>query len=111
MRLPSVGKVLVELCSDAAPASASARAPPADRDRRHRALERVRGEDATTLGHAERARAEDAGAAKHGSRASAWSPAGSRIAALGVSWEHTFLDGEDLTTIKFGARVAFDLDL
>jgi hypothetical protein len=34
-----------------------------------------------------------------------------RIAALGMSWEHTFLDGEDLTTIKVGALVAFDLDL
>jgi hypothetical protein len=32
-------------------------------------------------------------------------------AALGVSWEHTFLDGQDLTTLKIGARVAFDLDL
>ena len=34
-----------------------------------------------------------------------------RIAALGVSWEHRFLDGEDLTTVKLGPRVAFDLDL
>ncbi len=32
-------------------------------------------------------------------------------AALGISWERTFLDGEDLTSIKIGARVAFDLDL
>jgi hypothetical protein len=32
-------------------------------------------------------------------------------AALGVSWERTFLGGDDLTTIKIGARVAFDLDL
>ncbi|MBS1122630.1 MAG: hypothetical protein H6Q90_4858 [Deltaproteobacteria bacterium] len=32
-------------------------------------------------------------------------------AALGVSWERTLLDGDDLTTIKIGARVAFDLDL
>lgn len=31
--------------------------------------------------------------------------------ALGVSWERTFLDGEDVTAIKIGARVAFDLDL
>lgn len=32
-------------------------------------------------------------------------------AAFGVSWERTFLDGEDATTIKVGARVAFDLEL
>jgi hypothetical protein len=32
-------------------------------------------------------------------------------AALGVSWERTFLDGDDATTIKIGARVAFDLEL
>jgi hypothetical protein len=32
-------------------------------------------------------------------------------AALGISWERTFLDGDDRTTIKIGARVAFDLDL
>lgn len=32
-------------------------------------------------------------------------------AALGVSWERTFLDGADATTIKIGARVAFDLEL
>lgn len=32
-------------------------------------------------------------------------------AALGLSWERTFLDGGDLTTLKVGARVAFDLDL
>ena len=31
--------------------------------------------------------------------------------ARGVSWERTFLDGEDVTAIKVGARVAFDLDL
>jgi hypothetical protein len=32
-------------------------------------------------------------------------------AALGISWERTFLDGDDATTIKIGARVAFDLEL
>ncbi len=32
-------------------------------------------------------------------------------AALGMSWERTFLDGADVTTFKIGARVAFDLDL
>jgi len=32
-------------------------------------------------------------------------------AAFGVSWERTFLDGDDSTTIKIGARVAFDLEL
>ena len=32
-------------------------------------------------------------------------------AAVGISWERTFLDGEDATTIKVGARVAFDLEL
>lgn len=32
-------------------------------------------------------------------------------AALGVSWERTFLDGPDVTTVKVGFRVAFDLDL
>jgi hypothetical protein len=32
-------------------------------------------------------------------------------AAVGVSWERTFLDGADQTTIKIGARVAFDLEL
>ncbi|MBA3395403.1 MAG: hypothetical protein H0T89_22335 [Deltaproteobacteria bacterium] len=31
--------------------------------------------------------------------------------ALGVSWERTFLDGDDITALKIGARVAFDLDL
>ncbi len=31
--------------------------------------------------------------------------------ALGVSWERLFLDGDDITAIKIGARVAFDLDL
>jgi hypothetical protein len=31
--------------------------------------------------------------------------------ALGMSWERTFLDGDDVTAIKIGARVAFDLDL
>lgn len=31
--------------------------------------------------------------------------------AFGVSWERTFLDGDDTTTIKVGARVAFDLEL
>jgi hypothetical protein len=32
-------------------------------------------------------------------------------AAIGISWERTFLDGDDQTTIKIGARVAFDLEL
>lgn len=32
-------------------------------------------------------------------------------AALGVSWERTFLDGADVTSVKVGFRVAFDLDL
>jgi hypothetical protein len=32
-------------------------------------------------------------------------------AALGLSWERTFLDGDDATTLKLGARVAFDLEL
>lgn len=32
-------------------------------------------------------------------------------AALGISYERTFLDGDDVRTIKLGARVAFDLDL
>ncbi len=32
-------------------------------------------------------------------------------AALGISYERTFLDGDDIRTIKVGARVAFDLDL
>jgi hypothetical protein len=32
-------------------------------------------------------------------------------AAFGFSWERTFLDGDDATTIKIGARVAFDLEL
>ncbi len=32
-------------------------------------------------------------------------------AALGISWERTFLAGDDRTSIKLGARVAFDLDL
>ena len=32
-------------------------------------------------------------------------------AALGVSWERTFLDGDDVTSVKVGFRVAFDLDL
>lgn len=32
-------------------------------------------------------------------------------AALGISYERTFLDGDDVRTIKVGARVAFDLDL
>ena len=32
-------------------------------------------------------------------------------AVLGISWERTFLDGDDATTIKIGARVAFDLEL
>ena len=32
-------------------------------------------------------------------------------AAIGISWERTFLDGDDATTIKIGARVAFDLEL
>ena len=32
-------------------------------------------------------------------------------AAIGVSYERTFVDGDDITSIKLGARVAFDLDL
>jgi hypothetical protein len=32
-------------------------------------------------------------------------------AALGVSWERTFQGGADVTLLKIGARVAFDLDL
>lgn len=32
-------------------------------------------------------------------------------AAFGLSWERTFLDGDDATTVKIGARVAFDLEL
>jgi hypothetical protein len=32
-------------------------------------------------------------------------------AAFGVSWERTFQAGEDVTLLKLGARVAFDLDL
>lgn len=32
-------------------------------------------------------------------------------AALGVSYERTFVDGDDVKTLKVGARVAFDLDL
>jgi hypothetical protein len=32
-------------------------------------------------------------------------------AALGLSWERLFIDGDDVTTIKLGARVAFDWDL
>lgn len=32
-------------------------------------------------------------------------------AALSLSWERTFVDGADLTTVKIGARVAFDIDL
>jgi hypothetical protein len=32
-------------------------------------------------------------------------------AAFGISWERLFLPGQDLTSIKVGARVAFDLDL
>lgn len=32
-------------------------------------------------------------------------------AAFGISYERTFVAGEDLTTIKLGARVVFDLDL
>lgn len=32
-------------------------------------------------------------------------------AALGVSWERTFIDGADVTSLKLGARVAFDIDL
>ena len=31
--------------------------------------------------------------------------------ALGISYERIFLDGDDVRTIKVGARVAFDLDL
>lgn len=32
-------------------------------------------------------------------------------AALGISWERTFQAGEDVTLLKVGARVSFDLDL
>jgi hypothetical protein len=32
-------------------------------------------------------------------------------AALAVAWERLFLDGDDLTMLKVGARVAFDFDL
>lgn len=32
-------------------------------------------------------------------------------AALGVSWERTFVDGDDRTTIKFGVRGGFDIEL
>lgn len=32
-------------------------------------------------------------------------------AALGISWERTFQGGDDVTLLKIGARVAFDLDL
>lgn len=32
-------------------------------------------------------------------------------AALGLSWERTFVGGDDVTLLKVGARVAFDLDL
>lgn len=32
-------------------------------------------------------------------------------AAFGLSWERTFQAGEDVTLLKVGARVAFDLDL
>jgi len=32
-------------------------------------------------------------------------------AAIGISYERLFLDGDDLRSIKLGARVAFDLDL
>ena len=32
-------------------------------------------------------------------------------AALGFSWERTFVDGDDRTTIKFGVRGGFDLEL
>jgi hypothetical protein len=32
-------------------------------------------------------------------------------AAIGISYERLFLAGDDLSAIKFGARVAFDLDL
>jgi hypothetical protein len=28
-----------------------------------------------------------------------------------VSWERAFVDGDDLTTVKLGARVGFDVDL
>ena len=31
--------------------------------------------------------------------------------AIGISWERTFLDANDLTSLKIGVRVAFDLDL
>ncbi len=32
-------------------------------------------------------------------------------ASIGLSWERTFLDGDDATTIKVGARFVFDLEL
>jgi hypothetical protein len=32
-------------------------------------------------------------------------------AALGISWERLFVDGDDMIMIKLGARVAFDWDL
>ena len=32
-------------------------------------------------------------------------------AAFGISWERTFQAGDDVTLLKLGARVAFDLDL
>lgn len=32
-------------------------------------------------------------------------------AAFGISWERTFQGGEDVTLLKVGARVSFDLDL
>jgi hypothetical protein len=32
-------------------------------------------------------------------------------AAFGISWERTFQAGEDVTLLKIGARVSFDLDL
>jgi hypothetical protein len=32
-------------------------------------------------------------------------------AALTLAWERLFLDGDDLITLKVGARVAFDWDL
>jgi hypothetical protein len=31
--------------------------------------------------------------------------------AVGLSWERVFQPGDDLTVLKLGARVAFDLDL
>ncbi|MEJ7599258.1 MAG: hypothetical protein WKG01_15235 [Kofleriaceae bacterium] len=31
--------------------------------------------------------------------------------AFGISWERTFVAGEDLTSLKLGGRVTFDLDL